>query len=230
MADPARQPTSEEQSWKNQFELDRAVELNAAAAEAEEADEEAPPQNAEPPQPELSDVVGLSGEQEVIEGEDVEPQSEEEAVASDPVERAKAIGRARRQGGAGGGGGSGGGIGGAEGALAAAALGGGEMDQAQLKKMAIEKFVWPLVTDPTGVITGIWALTFLQGYWILSMLEVQGTVKMKLWEHVVLFVLTLLEMFAIVGGITLMLMLFCLISPSCAATLAWQSALNFIGL
>ncbi len=134
-------------------------------------------------------------------------------------------------GGSGGGGGSKAVGGGAEAQMASAGkdILSGEMSAsdaatqlaATALKQALEKYVWPIVPDVVDG-SGFVALTTLQIYWVASWFKVRGTQPMKMWEHLVLGLCTMFELFILVAVLTLLSLQICMITPSCIADMSSQ--------
>ncbi len=88
-------------------------------------------------------------------------------------------------------------------------------------KELLDKVVWPDLLD---VVDGscIIALVILQFWWVCAMLKVKGTFKPTLREHFQLGLATLIELMILVFLFTIVSILACAFTPSCALDMAKQ--------
>jgi hypothetical protein len=82
-------------------------------------------------------------------------------------------------------------------------------------KEILDKVVWPDLLD---IVDGscIIAITILQFWWVCAMLKVKGTFKPTLREHFQLGLATLIELFILIFIGTIISILACSFTPSCA--------------
>jgi len=82
-------------------------------------------------------------------------------------------------------------------------------------KELLDKVVWPDVLDIFDG-SGFVALTILQFWWVCAMLKVKGTFKPTMREHFQIGLATLFEFVLIAAALTLISILICIVTPSCA--------------